>query len=259
MASAASSAKKQLEKLSQDIPANAPESNQGLPWLHSTAVAYAAFIPGAQAFIDSAFNDLESVQKKQGKRVDDIVRTAHRDLKDATKNGLDLESVGKAWEIIEKAVNQIGNLAAESSQDILSQDPDIKAKVGDKLDQLKKMAEDFGPEARKEFDDAYEKIKDLLSSGLGSDNIEKIRKLIQEKIQTVEKFGNVAWERGMEESKPFLDKNPRLRAIVEENKESLRHGNLEELWESVKEASSSGNTEPVEKFIKDLEQRRRDR
>lgn len=259
MVGAASSAKKQLEQLSKDIPANAPASNEGISWLHSVATSYAAFIPGAKAFIDSAFNDLEAIQKKQGKRVDEIVSTTHRDLKEATKNGLDLESVGKAWAVIERAVNQIGSLAADSSQDLLAQHPDIKEKVGDKLDQLKKMAEDFGPEARKEFDDAYRKIKDILSAGLGSDSVEKIRKLIQEKLQMVEKFGDVAWERGVEEAKPYLDKNPKLRAIVEENKESLKHGNLEELWEKVKEASISGNTEPVEKFIKDLEEKRRGR
>ena len=197
------------------------------------------------------------MQQKHGKRVDDIVRTAHHDLKDATKNGLDLESVGKAWAVIEKATNQIGSLAAESTNDILGQHPDIKEKVGEKLDQLKKMADDFGPEAKKELEDVYQKIKDVLSGGLGSESVEKIRKLIQEKIQTVEKFGNVAWERGLEEARPYLDRNPKIRAILEENMENLKHGNLGELWDKVKDAASSGNTEALEEYVRHLEAKRR--
>lgn len=257
MSGTTTSAKTQLEQLSQDIPANAPEANQGLSWLRSTATSYAAFIPGAKAFIDSAFNNFETVQQTHGKRVDEIVRTAHRDLTDATKNGLDLESVGKAWSVIEKAMNDIGSLAAESTNDIFGQYPDIKEKVGGKFDQLKKMAEDFGPEAKREFEDVYQKIKDVLSAGLTGDTVEKIKKLIQEKIQVVEKFGDVAWERGLEEAKPYLDKNPKIKAILEENKENLKHGNLGDLWDKVKDAASSGNTEPVQKYVKDLQEKGR--
>lgn len=197
------------------------------------------------------------VQQKHGKRVDEIIQTAHRDLRDATKNGLDLESVEKAWGVLEKAINQIGNLAADSTSDILGQHPDIKEKVGEKLDQLKKMAEDFGPEARKELEDIYQKIKDVLSGGLGSESVDKIRKLIQEKIQMVEKFGDERWERGLEEAKPYLDKNPKIKAILEENKGSLKHGNLAELWDKVKEAALSGNSEGLLKYVKQQEERRR--
>lgn len=257
MPSAAESAKAQLERLSQDIPANAPASNHGLPWLRSTATSYAAFIPGAKAFIDSEFDEFEAIQQKHGTSIDEIVRVAHRDLSDATKNGLDLESVEKAWIVIENATNQISNLTAESTNDIFGQHPDIKAKVGGKLDQLKNMAENFGPEARRELEDVYQKIKSVLSAGLNSNTVEKIRKLIQDKIQTVEKFGDVAWERGMEEARPCFDKNPKIKVILEENKDSLKHGDLAVLWDKVKSAASSGTTEPVQTYLRDVQERRR--
>jgi phage terminase small subunit len=257
MPSAAESAKTQLERLSQDIPANAPASSEGLPWLRSTATAYAAFIPGATAFIDTAFDDLEVIQKKHGNRVDEIVITAHKDLSDATKDGLDLESVCKAWTVLENATNQICDLAAESTNDIFSQHPDIKAKVGGKLDQLKNMAEDFGPGARRELEDTYAKIRNVLRGGLDNDTVEKIRKLIEDKIQAVEKFGDVAWERGMEEARPYLEKSPKVKIILEENKDSLKHGNLAVLWDKVKDAASSGNTEPVQNYLRDVQERRR--
>jgi hypothetical protein len=189
MPSAAESAKTQLERLSQDIPANAPASNEGLPWLRSTATAYAAFIPGATAFIDTAFDDLEVIQKEHGNRVDEIVITAHKDLSDATKDGLDL--------------------------------------------------------------------KNVLRGGLDNDTVEKIRKLIEDKIQAVEKFGDVAWERGMEEARPYLEKSPKVKIILEENKDSLKHGNLAVLWDKVKDAASSGNTEPVQNYLRDVQERRR--
>jgi hypothetical protein len=225
--------------------------------LRSTATAYAVFIPDTKPFIDSAFDDLEAVQQKHGKRVDDIVQTAHRDLKEATKNGLDLENVWEAWEVIEKATNQISDLAAESTNDIQGQHPDIKEKFGEKLDYLKKMAEDFGPEARKELEDAYQKIKNVLSGGLAGDTVDKIRTLIQEKIQMVEKLGDAAWERGLEEAKQYIDMNTKIRTILEENKEKLKHGNLGELWIKVKEAALSGDTDALQKYVRDQEERRR--
>lgn len=201
------------------------------------------------------FNDLEVVQQKHGKRVDEIIQIAHQELKDATKNGLDFESVGYAWGVLEKAINQIGNLDAEPTNDVQSQHSDMKEKVGEKLDQLKKMAEDYGPEARKELEDVYQRMKDVLGGGLGSESAEKIRKLIQEKIQTVEKFEDVAWERGLEEVKPYSDKNPEINVILLENRENLKHGNLGELWDKVRVAAQSGHTEELQKHVKEQEKR----
>lgn len=49
------------------------------------------------------------------------------------------------------------------------------------------------------------------------------------------------------QAKPYLDKNPQIKKLVEENKDALMQGDLSSLWEKVK----SGNTEDVEKFVKD--------
>lgn len=259
MVNAASAAKAQFSKLSRDIPSSAPESHQALDWLHSTAASYAAFIPGAKAYLDSAFKDLEAVQKKHGKEVDNIVRNTHRELREATKKGLDLDTVGRVWDVLEKAITQIGNLASDSANDILAQHPHIKEKVGGNLDQLNKMVSHYGPEAKKELDDTYQKIREVLSGGLGSDSVEMIRKLVQEKIEKFETFGDVAWDKGLERAKPYLEKNPKIREIVEENKQSLKHGDLGELWDKVKEAASSGDTNALQKLVKEQVEKERSR
>jgi hypothetical protein len=65
--------KSPIPKLTSNISDKAPEPNEALKWLHSTATSYAAFIPGAKGYVDSAFKDLEKVQQKHGQEVDDIV------------------------------------------------------------------------------------------------------------------------------------------------------------------------------------------
>merc|ERR1712098_462438 len=92
---AASTSKAQLQKLTQGIQDSAPEPNEALKWLRSTTSQYAAFIPGAKPYVDSAFNDLDKVQAKHGDEVD------------------------KAWSILEKTMSQLGELAKDSAGEII--------------------------------------------------------------------------------------------------------------------------------------------
>jgi len=248
---AASSTKAQFHKVTSSLQAQAPEPNQALKWLHDTANSYAAFVPGAKGYVDAAFKDLEKVQDRHGKEVDDIIQGAYKDLKQATKSGMSVETATKSWEIIQDAMGKLGELAADSASEILDNHPQIKEKVGGNLDQLKKMAENGGEEAKKELDETYQQIKDLVKGGVGIGSVEKVKKIIQEKTEKIQKLGDEAWKKGIEQAKPYFDKNPKVKQIVEENADSLKQGNFGELFEKVKEAVSSGDTDKLQEYAKD--------
>jgi len=149
---AASATKSQFSKLTSDLQKSTPEPNEALKWLWSTAISYAAFIPGAKGYVDSAFNDLDKAQEKHGKEVEEIVNKAYAGLKDASKSGVSMETAAKSWEIIETAMKDLGELASDSASEVLDNYLQIKEKVGGNLDKLKEMADGYGgEEAKKEL------------------------------------------------------------------------------------------------------------
>jgi hypothetical protein len=248
---AASSTKSQFDKLTSDLQKSTPEPNEALKWLRNTAMSYAAFIPGAKGYVESAFNDLDKVQEKHGKEVEEIVNKAYADLKDASKSGMSMETAAKSWEIIETAMRDLGELASDSASDILDNHPQIKEKVGGNLDKLKEMADGYGgEEAKKELQDTYSQIKDVVKGGFSAETLAKVQQIIEEKTEKVKKLGDEAWKKGLEQAKPYLDKNPQVKEMVEKNADALKQGNIREVFEKVKSAVETGNMEDLKSYVK---------
>jgi hypothetical protein len=131
----------------------------------------------------------------------------------------------------------------------------LKEKVGGNIDQLKSLAASAGPEAQKQLDETWSQISGVVASistkGFNSDTIGQVQKIVQDKYDQLKKLSDQAYQKGLEQAKPYLDKNPKIKEIVEKNKDSLMQGDVGKLWEMVKSAASSGNTDDLEKFAKD--------
>lgn len=229
---------------------NTPEPNEALESLKRTATTYASFIPGGKGYVDSAFKDLDAVRNKHGSEVDNIVKEAYGELRDASSKGLSLETANDAWQILQKHLQRLSDLAGDAAQDILGNHPELKDKFGGSIDQLKQMGDNLGPEAKKQVDQTWQQIQEITKGGIGIGTVEQVRKLVQEKMQAVRKLGDEAWSKGLEQAKPYLDKSPKVKQIVEENAQSLKQGNVGELWSKVKEAVDSGNIDTIEQYIK---------
>ena len=229
---------------------SSPDPNVALEWLRSTAKSYAAFVPGASGYVDSAFDDLDAVRNKHGKEVDNIIKEAYAELKDISQEGMSMTAAQKAWDILQKHLKRIGELAGDAASDIVNNHPALKEKVGGNLDQLKQMGDKYGPEAKKQVDETWDQIRDIVKSGVSTGTIPKIQSLVQEKMQKIQELGGKVWDQGMEKAKPYLDKSPEVKKLVEENKEKLKkQGNVQELYEKVKEAVQSGNTDSLKQYV----------
>lgn len=234
---------------------SSPDPNVALEWLRSTAKSYATFIPGATGFVDSAFDDLDAIRNKHGKEVEDIIKEAYTEMKDVSSEGMNMTAATKAWKILEKHLLRIGDLAGDAASDILNNHPALKDKVGGNIDQLKQMGDKYGPEAKKQVDETWDQIRDVLKSGVSTSTIPKIQSLVQEKMQKIQELGGKVWDQGMEKAKPYLDKSPEVKKLLEENKEKLKkQGNVQELYEKVKDAVQSGNTDPLKQYVKKVGQ-----
>ena len=207
-------------------------------------------IPGASGYVDSAFNDLDAVRKKHGKEVDDIIKEAYGELKDISQEGMSVTAATKAWGVLQKYLKRISDLAGDAASDIINNHPALKEKVGGNLDQLRQMGDKYGPEAKKQVDETWDQIQEIVKSGVSASTIHKVQSLLQEKVQKIQELGGKVFDQGMEKAKPYLDKSPEVKKLVEENKEKLKkQGNVQELYERIKDAVQSGKTDSLKQYV----------
>lgn len=153
---------------------------------------------------------------------------------------------------LQTALKRIGELATDSIEDILNKYPELKSIFGGSLDQFNGMGDGYGADAKEIVDETWEQVRDILQGGIGLGTADQLRRLIEEKTQEVRKIGETAWQKGIEQATPYLDKNPKVKELVLQNKDELMQGNLTELWEQVQSAGRSGDTHNLEKFIKEM-------
>ena len=253
MVNTARETKAYFEKATKKLSDSTPEPSEALQWLRQTATSYAAFIPGAKGYVNTAFDDLDAIHRKHGSEMDKIVKEAYEEIRDITKEkGMSLETAEQVREALQKHLKRIFDLASDATQDILNNHPEIKERVGGSIDQLKSMGDKYGPEAKKQVDQTWEQIRNIVKSGVSMESATKIRSLIEEKIELIKEMGDEAWKKGLQEAKPYLDKSPKVKEMIEKNAESLKQGNVTELWQKVKDTAESGNTESIENYIKSI-------
>ena len=248
-------AKARLDGAFKSATDSAPKPNEAVQWLKKTVEGYTQFIPGANQYVETAFKDVEKVQEKHGDEVNKIIGNAYDELKGITKQGATLGAAAEAWNVLQKVFKQVGHLAGDAAEDILDNHPEAKEKIGGQYKQLRQMAEQYGPEAKQQADDTIKQVQDIVKGGLNTDTINKVQKLVQEKTQELKKYGDKAWEEGMKQAQPVLDKYPQLKEQVENNKDKLLKGDLGQLWNKVQEASKSGSTDDLQKFVQDQVQK----
>ncbi|CAG7953602.1 unnamed protein product [Penicillium salamii] len=241
-----------FEQAKQTVAEKTPEPHAAYGWLKDTVKSYAGFIPGASSYVDSAFDDLEKIRKDHGKEFDQVIGDAYRELQDLTKKeGVSATSAAAALQILQKHSKKLFELAGDAAGNLLENHPKLKEKIGGSYDQLKEMGDAYGPKAKEEVNRTWEQISGIVQKGVSAESAEEIKKLIQEKTEKLQKFGEEAWQKGRDESQQYLEKNPKLKKLIDDNAESLKKGNFKDLWGLIKDSASSGKTEEVEKFVQD--------
>jgi hypothetical protein len=140
------STQEQFKKQFQD---KAPNPNEALRWLRQVTTYYAGFLPGASGLVNTTFDDLDRIRDKHGEEVDKIVSEAYDELKGVSQKGMNLQVAQQAWEILQKHIKKIGELAGDAAEDIINNHPELKKAVGGNIDKLKQYGDAYGPEAKK--------------------------------------------------------------------------------------------------------------
>lgn len=239
--------KEAAKKLQQSTP----DADQAVDYIKQLCYSYVGWIPGGRSYVDTAFKDYYTVREKHQDEINEIVNDAYKQFQDVTKSDLSLASATKVYEILADVSQKIAGLAGDAIGDILDNHPKLKEQVGGSVDQLKQMGENYGPDAKKKVDETWKQAKEIAAGGFSAANIDKLRKLIEEKVEDLKKFGDEAWKKALEQGKPYLDKNPKVKKLIEENADALKQGNVKGLFEQAKGAVDSDKFEDFEKYVKE--------
>jgi ribosomal protein S20 len=230
---------------------SAPPPNEAIGWLRDTALSYASFIPGAKGYVNAVFDDMETVHDKHREEVDRIANEAYGELKELGNKPVGVGSIASAWEILQKHLGKIANLAKDAGGDILNNHPQLKDKFGGEFNKLKEMADNYGPEAKKKADETWNEVQEALKGGFSLETLNRIKSIIQDATQKVQQIGDEAWQKALEQAQPYLDKSPQIKELVEKNKAKLTHSNPTALIQKIKDSASSGDSSALQSYVQD--------
>lgn len=243
-------AAKKYQQAATKLQESTPTTDETVNYIKDLCYSYVGWFPGGKQYVDTAFSDLEKVRHNHKDEADAILNEAYQRFKDVSKGGLSFETARRGLEVLADVAKKVAALGADAAGDILDNHPQIKDKFGGSIDTLKTMGEQYGPEAKKQVDETWKQLTEVISGGLSADNLNKAHKLIQDKTEQVRKLGDEAWKKGLEEAKPYLDKSPAVKKLVEENADALKQGNAKELFDRARKAAESGQTGDLEGYVK---------
>ncbi|KAK7961122.1 hypothetical protein PG996_011764 [Apiospora saccharicola] len=246
----ATEANKTYEQAAQKLQEKTPDADQAYNYVKEFCYSYVGWFPGGKQYVDMAFKDLETVREKNKDEADKLVNDAYKQFQGLAKSGLSLETARKAYDMLADLSQKLASLASNSIGDLMDNHPEVKKQLGGNVDQLKQLGEQYGPEAKKQVDETWQQLSDIFKSGFSVASIDKARKLIQEKTEQVKKLGDEGWKKGLEQAKPYLDKYPQAKKLLEENEDALKQGNTTELFKSLSSSLEKKDLSGFEDYVK---------
>jgi hypothetical protein len=247
---AAKETDKKYQEAAATIRDKTPTTDEAVNKLKQFCYSYVAWVPGGRQYVDTAFNDLAAIRESHGEEVDKIVSESYREFQDIASTGLSIESASKAYDAIANLAKKIANLSGSAADHILERHPQLNDKVGGPIKQLKEMGAQYGPEAKRLADQTWTQVNDVMSSGFSAENVDKVRKIVEERTQQIRKIGDGLWDKGLEQARPYLDKNPRLKELVTGNQDLLKKENVAGLFQQIKDLGERGDIGKLEDYVK---------
>ncbi|KAL7918958.1 hypothetical protein ACQKWADRAFT_302755 [Trichoderma austrokoningii] len=248
-------AEKKYQEAAKALQAKTPSSSEAVDSIKQFAYSYVGWIPGGRGFVDAAFKDWETVRKEHAEEADKIVGDAYKKFQDISRSGLGIETVSRAFDALADLAKQIASLMGDALSDVVDNHPQLKEKLGGNIARLKEMGEQYGPEAKKQVDETWSQVRDIFAGGFGAASLAKAKQLIEEKTERVQKLGDEAWKKGLEEAKPLLDKSPKVKELVEKNADVLKRGQIKDVFDRVRNAVKSGDLGDLEKYVEQAKEK----
>lgn len=221
--------------------------------LKDVADKYSPWIPGGREFVEKSFNDLGRVRAKHEIEVNEIVRDTYEELRDvSTRNGTSLETVNGTWYILSRRLEELSSLAGDVAQQILESHPEMKGRLDGSFEQLRRLGDRLGPGAKREVDETFCEVSNIVKQGVNEGTVDRINRIVQDKARQIKSRSQQAWFVAMDQMQHILERNPRVKCIVDDNMDTSRQGRAKEVSDKIRQAVMSGSTGELERYIKDI-------
>lgn len=173
VADAYSAAKRYYVQTKHALLERAPRGpGEVLPFLRGTAEAYAAALPGAPASVDSTFNALDELHKTHGPEMDRILEEGYDEvrqiMRDSEEN-TDAQTGMKLMVVLTRRMGELADVGKQAGQDVFEllgkKYPQVAEQLGGMHDELKRMAEKRGPEAKGILDETTQQVRPIHGGG----------------------------------------------------------------------------------------------
>ncbi|PCH43567.1 hypothetical protein WOLCODRAFT_122202 [Wolfiporia cocos MD-104 SS10] len=254
------------DKTKRIVAEKAPKSpNEVVEFLRGTVRPYVVLIPGASSYVDSVFDTLDELRETHGEDVNKVLQRGYDEVKQVLKESggaVNVETGMKVMGVLRRCASELEKVGRKAGKDIVQtlseKHPEVRQKLGGGYEELKRLVEKNGPEAKKILDDTTERIKTIFSKGSGLEQLDEARELIQKKTSEVsnlaESSSKEAWDEALKEASPYLDKMPDIKKLIDENASKLiaagmaQGGAAREVLAQVKQVAESDSAKNKQKL-----------
>ena len=256
-----------ITEIKKTIAEKTPSPDEALDYFRGVAKSYGKLIPGASSYIDPMFDTLDELKKSHGEETEKIIKGTYDEVKETvSKGGFDLKTGEKVLEILKRRATEVEELGRKVGVDfikpVLDKHPQLREAVGGSYDELKRMVETYGPEAKANYDDLVKQLKQIFNKGVSTDSIQQAQNLVQQKAKEIrelgEKAGKDAWDKASKQAKPYLDKMPDVKKALDDNMQALLGSgskNIQEIYDKIKDVADKGinknNVQDLQNMIKE--------
>ncbi|KZT26832.1 hypothetical protein NEOLEDRAFT_1162072 [Neolentinus lepideus HHB14362 ss-1] len=202
------SAKAYLQQAQEAVKEKAKNPNEALAYLRQVAKSYIGLVPGLSSYVDATFDSFDQLADKHGDEVNAIAKKGYDEIQ-----GIIQENGGKAdMQTATKIVNDLAKRAGgDAMEPLLEKYPQLKEKFGGGYQQFKELV----------FDDTKKQVVEIFSKGMSQDALNQAQDLVRSKSSEISKLAESsakqAWDKGLNQAQPYLDKLPEIRQTLEEN------------------------------------------
>ncbi|KAI9003171.1 hypothetical protein BC832DRAFT_532428 [Gaertneriomyces semiglobifer] len=259
-------------KAKQTIKEKTPDTaEEALESLRSITKSYASVIPGASSYIDSTFDSLDEIRSEHGEEFDKVITQTYKDVKQIIqddKSGLDVVTGNRILDVMKRHAKEFKDLAKKAGKTAFSEleekFPGVAQKLGGGYEEFQHLAAKAGPEAKKTLDEVSQQMHEIFNKGLTPDAYKQARDLIQSKSAQIkelaQKQSQAAWDKGLDQAKPYIDKVPELRQLLNDNSGKFvasavsltgaSDTSFTKIFEQVKDIAEASNDQRKDKIAK---------
>ena len=131
------------------------------------AHSYLVVVPGARPHVDAAFDTIDQLRDTHGDEVNRIVGDGYEEVRVIIRDAgaMDASTAMKVLDVLRRRSAELEELGKKAGKDafgsLSERYPQVSEKLGGGYDELKRLAETKGPEAKKIFDDTTKQVRML--------------------------------------------------------------------------------------------------